>query len=183
MGLFGLGKKKEDDKKFSNAPSHLSQPQQTTSMPSLPEFPSLDEEEVSGFPKYEPTVADIKKEVAKSNDDDVFIPTRNQDTNKKMVSATQVQQSVQQSFEMPSVSSSKRFSAGEEKPLFVKIDSYKQAMHTLDALKAKLEDAEEVLRAFEDIKSQEDMKLESWKRDLQNMKDKLFSIDKELFEV
>jgi len=39
------------------------------------------------------------------------------------------------------------------------------------------------LRAFEDVKSQEEEKLESWRKDLQNIKDKLFSIDKELFEV
>ncbi len=172
MALFGLGKKKEQDK-FSKAPSQFTQ--QMASMPSLPEFPSLDEEEVSGFPKYEPTVADIKKEINKTGDEDISIPIRNQDFSGKKMAAVSSEVIVP-------VETAKRVMS-EDKSLFVKIDNYKQALHTLEALKAKLEDAEEVFRAFEDIKSQEDEKLETWKRDLQNMKDKLLSIDKELFEV
>ena len=177
MSLFGLGKKKEDEKKVSSV-----QTQQMINIPSLPEFPSLDDEDnASGFPKYEPTMADIKKEVGRG-DDDLSIPVRNRDFSGKRMASMPVSEHFPSEASSP-MGSVKRFSMGEDKPLFVKIDSYKQAMHTLDALKAKLEDAEDVLKAFEDIKAQEDDKLEAWKRDLQNMKDKLFSIDKELFEV
>ena len=178
MGLFGLGKKKENEKK----PFVATQMQQTVNIPSLPEFPSLDEEgSFSEFPKYEPSVADIKKEVSKSSDDDLVIPIRNQDfTGKKMVASSP---QLSEQFTSLHMESAPRRSFGDEKPLFVKIDNYKQAMHTLDALKSKLDDAEQVLKAFEEIKFQEDEKLEAWKRDLQNMKDKLFSMDKELFEV
>lgn len=171
MALFGLGKKKEE--KNSNA-TQLTQ--HMASMPNLPEFPSLEEDDVTEFPKYEPSVADIKKEVSKSSDEDLSIPMRNQDfTGKKMAAVVMPEASKQSNVPSKVI--------GEEKSLFVKIDNYKQALHTLEALKAKIEDAEEVIRAFEDIKIQEDEKLESWKKDLQNMKDKLLSIDKELFEV
>ena len=127
---------------------------------------------------------DIKKEVSKSGDEDLVIPSRAQDfSNKTMISTTLSKSSESFSQSAPSAMTEKKTYGGEDKAIFVKIDNYKQAIHTLDALKAKLEDAEEILRAFEDVKSQEEEKLESWRKDLQNTKDKLFSIDKELFEV
>lgn len=177
MALFGFGKKKEEEKKASAITQQVSQ---MPEIPNLPEFPSLDEEEFSDFPKYEPTLADIKKEITKG-DEEFTVPVRDQSlSGKKMTNFSQSETNAP-AF-VPETPARQSIGMGE-KPLFVKIDNYKQAMHTLDALKAKLDDAEEVLRAFEDVKAQEDEKLEAWKRDIQNMKDKLFSIDKELFEV
>ena len=50
MGIFGLGKKKEQSKiSQANLPKDM------------PEFPSTDD--MSDFPRYEPTVADIKREI------------------------------------------------------------------------------------------------------------------------
>ena len=178
MGLFGMSKKKKDESSGSVVASQM---QKTLgSMPELPEFPTLPEEDGdSEFPTYEPTVADIKKEVSRGTYEEFMVPVREPGlTTKKMVSASVVPDS---EMNMPSMPT--RASFGGEKPLFVQIDTYKDAIHTLQALKSKLDDAEETLKALEDVKSQENEKLDEWKKDLQNLKEKLLSIDRDLFEV
>ena len=184
MSLFGMGKKKDDKTPSEAVPSPV------MGMPSanMPEFPSLEDEEVAEFPKYEPTLADIKKEIGKDGDEDFGVPTRNRSMDRKISDLPSrfddlgdiniPDTKIEEPLHKRSISS-----VSEGKPLFVKIDNYKDAIHIIDSLKVKLEDAEEVLKAFEDIKLQEDEKLQSWKKDLQNMKDKLASIDKDLFEV
>ncbi len=146
----------------------------------------MPDDDVSDFPKYESTVADIKKEVG-NGIGDFDIPVRNKDfSSKKMAnvdsdfsSESQDVFTSAQSVEPPT----KRFNSEEGKPLFVKIDSYKQIMHTLDLLKDRLADAEDVLRALDGIRDEEDRKLDLWKKDIGTLKEKLLSIDKTLFEV
>ncbi len=175
MGLFGSKtKKKEEEKPLFTLNSQPYQSQ--TESPELPEFPSPPEEgdSFSEFPTYEPTISDIKKEVRGETDEEYNIPVRNHGlSGKKMVGASSA----------ASLDYSKEFEFKEEKPLFVRIDAYKEVMHSLHALKAKLEDAEQLFRALEEIKAQEQDKLDEWKKDLQNIKEKLISIDKDLFEV
>ncbi len=153
MALFGLGKK--EDKK----PSRLD----FERLPSLPEFPSA-EQEVPELPHYEASISDLKKEVTRS--DEMDIPVRE----KKV---------------MPTVASKSApyTSSGEEKPLFIKIDHYKEALRAIDTLKAKIAEAEEVLHSLEDIRDEESKKLESWKSELTAVKDKLLTIDQSLFEA
>ena len=151
----GLFSKKKGGTEDSNNMTEASH------VPEFPEFPSLTEEEFPEFPTYEPTVSDIKEEVDKGSDD----------------------------FEVP-VRDSKKIDIKPErnlpesgKPLFVQIDKYKDVMHTMDAIKAKLDDVDKLLDNLDQIKTEEDRKLEDWKRDLQNIKEKLVSVDRDLFEV
>ncbi len=155
MGLFGLGKKEE------KKPSKL----EFERLPALPEFPTA-EEEVSELPHYEPSISELKKEVSK-RDDFSEIPIRE----KKV---------------MPVMGASKPAaytSSSEEKPLFIKIDHYKEALRAVDTLKAKILEAEKVLQSLEEIRDQENSKLESWKSEIQALKDKLLTIDQSLFEA
>ncbi|MBS3167665.1 hypothetical protein J4216_00895 [Candidatus Woesearchaeota archaeon] len=177
MGLFSSNKKKEEVRSISQQ-----------QMPKLPEFPSLDED--SGFPRYESTVADIKKEVGNSLGEDTSdIPIRNQRGfgSKTMMGANMNLPKdfipPKQEMQMAPSNSIRRVSIEEDKPLFIRIDRYKNAMHTLDTLKDKLEDAEHILRDLDNVRSEEEEKIKSWKRDLQSIKEKLSSIDKNLFEV
>lgn len=72
---------------------------------------------------------------------------------------------------------------GEEKPIFVKIDKYKAAISTIEDIKAKLENIEKILRNLNKIKSEEEDELENWQRDVSIIKEKLLSVDKNLFGV
>jgi len=150
MGLFSKKKKEESiSPPLPRMPNFgYNQP------PELPEFP--DDSEMH----YEPTIADIKNEVGKDDDE---------------------------AFEIPESDTSESRSIHprelSDKPIFVKIDAYKEVLHSLDMLKVKISDAEEILRSLEDVRTEEEEKLSKWKKGLQDIKEKLLSINEELFEV
>jgi hypothetical protein len=70
----------------------------------------------------------------------------------------------------------------EDKPLFIKIDDYEEAIYTLDKIKAKLKESDRILEELTKIREEEERQLEEWKRDLSMVKEKLLTIDKQLFE-
>jgi len=71
----------------------------------------------------------------------------------------------------------------EEKPLFVKIEKYREVMATLNELKNKLKDAGDLLVELNNIKDREEEEIKSWHNDLESIKEKLLMIDKTLFEL
>jgi hypothetical protein len=131
-------------------------------LPSLPDFPDLPEEGSSfDMPSYESSMGDIKREVEKGPEFE--IPERELRSTPKF--AENFAESV------------------ENKPLFIKIESYKAAYEELENLKEKLSQAESILDDLEQIRDQEANKLESWRRDIASLKEKLLTIDQHLFEV
>jgi|SRR3989338_5993881 len=162
MGLFSKKKEERPVQNLSNVtlPSH----------PDLPEFPDTEGETISTpipeFPNYQSSIANIKNAV--EEDEDFQMPS-------KEVKEQKVMSTVSSSVESPFV--------GEDKPLFVKIDKYKEVLNHLRLLKDKIEETEEVLKAIEDVRSQEEQKIEDWKRDIQSIKEKLLNIDNKLSEV
>ncbi|MBU2638479.1 MAG: hypothetical protein KJ955_05885 [Nanoarchaeota archaeon] len=71
----------------------------------------------------------------------------------------------------------------EEKPLFVKVEKYREVMVTLNELKNKLKDAGDLLVELNKIKEQEERELSAWQDDLNAIKEKLVNIDRTLFEL
>lgn len=71
---------------------------------------------------------------------------------------------------------------GTEKPLFVKVEKYREVMMTINDLKDKLKDAGDILNELSRIKEQEESELTTWQNDLEAIKEKLMAIDKTLFE-
>ena len=76
-----------------------------------------------------------------------------------------------------------RFEQSEEKPLFVKVEKYREVMVTLNELKNKLKDAGDLLVELNKIKEQEERELSAWQDDLNAIKEKLINIDRTLFEL
>jgi hypothetical protein len=70
-----------------------------------------------------------------------------------------------------------------DKPLFVKIEKYDEAMTTIKAVKERLKDAQQVIAKLERIKLEEDKEIQAWSRDIEAIKDKMINIDQILFEV
>lgn len=70
----------------------------------------------------------------------------------------------------------------EDKPLFVRVEKYKDVMETLSGLKEKLNEAGDVLRELSRIKAEEEQELNAWQQDLENVKDRLLAIEKTLSE-
>lgn len=69
-----------------------------------------------------------------------------------------------------------------EKPLFVKIEKYREVMGTVNELKKRLAEASSILTELNKIKEQEERELAAWHDDLELIKERLMSIDKTLFE-
>lgn len=158
MGLFSKKRKEEFH------------PENSNSMPELPEFPEMHDddlkEDVLEFPTYEPTIKDIKAEVGKG--DELNIPKR--ESKIEHVSRDQTREQLKSSFD-------------DEKPLFVQIDKYKDVLRSIEVLKAKVADIEDLLKGLEELKAREEQKLEEWKQDINSIKERLLSIDQDLFEV
>lgn len=66
--------------------------------------------------------------------------------------------------------------------LFVKIERYKEAVAKMDHIKEKIIEAEKVLSKLDEMKRQEDEELIRWHQDLETIKTKILSVDKNLFE-
>jgi len=67
-------------------------------------------------------------------------------------------------------------------PVFVKIDEYKEVLDIIDVIKAKIDKAKDILDDINQVKTEEDEELIEWKTILDNISDKVYFIDKALFE-
>ncbi len=81
------------------------------------------------------------------------------------------------SFELPK----RDISLSKEEHMYVGLDHYKEALAQLENIKEKISSAEAIFNDVAKLRSEEDKELDSWKRSLQNVKEKLMDIDKKLF--
>lgn len=70
----------------------------------------------------------------------------------------------------------------KEKTLFIKMDNFKEAVSLMHNIKEKIQEAEKIAEKLNQIKEEEDSELSSWHQNLEEIKENLLSIDKELFE-
>jgi hypothetical protein len=70
-----------------------------------------------------------------------------------------------------------------DKPVFVKIDNYQDAMSNIDKVKDMIGEAEDLLDNIHKLRADEDRELESWHRSLDKLKDRLLNVDRKLFEL
>ena len=68
-----------------------------------------------------------------------------------------------------------------EKPVFIKLDRYKESIGSLNEIKSRLRAAASYLQKIKEIRQREDEELAGWQRDLEDLKEKLEKIDKNLF--
>lgn len=60
--------------------------------------------------------------------------------------------------------------------VFVRIDRYRELYDVIRQIRAKLNDAKQVLSRIKDLKSQEDRELESWEKELATVEQKLSEV-------
>jgi len=68
-----------------------------------------------------------------------------------------------------------------KEPIFIKINKYKEALTSFDILKKKVHETSEILDKICELRQQEDLQVEGWRKELENIKEKLNSIDSKLF--
>ena len=170
MGLFSK-KKKEDMKNPAFQPY-----ENNAELPPLPEYhetmmmPSSQQKK----PVFEPlhkkeTYSGMKEEYFPSFEmpqDDV-VPLR-----KKKI----------EQFKPIVVERPAKVSLSKEKPMFIKLEKYKEVTQMVALIKEKLREIESILMELNRIKKEEDRELDSWHHDLERIKEQLLEIDKKLFE-
>jgi hypothetical protein len=67
-------------------------------------------------------------------------------------------------------------------PVFVKVEEYKAIRELLDSIKQRLSQARELLSRVNELKQQEDAQIETWARDLEDVEERLSSVDRALLE-
>lgn len=73
--------------------------------------------------------------------------------------------------------------ASEERPVFVKIKQYREAMESIEMLKQKLREIEFILEKLGEIRNHEQEELKNCQENVNKIKEKLIEVDKKLFEV
>ena len=203
MGLFDKFKKKKDDQPGAQPAASNAQPAANPQPATAPAEPKKEESfdfggqdlEIPKFP--EPNVPEDKPiEQPKKKPSTLPKPIAQI---KKAVAKTVIKKEVKKMPELPKLKqeepkfpepafTQQEFSApmenrGADKPLFVKIEKYEEAMSTVKSVKEKLKDAQLVLSKLERLKLEEDKEIQTWNRDIEAIKDKMINIDQVLFEV
>ncbi len=70
----------------------------------------------------------------------------------------------------------------EKAPVFVKVDEYKSILELLETIKQRLDQARQLLAKVNELKQQEDQQIETWARDIEDVKERIASVDKSLLE-
>ena len=71
----------------------------------------------------------------------------------------------------------------QEKPVFVKIEQYREVMMSIEVLKQKLKEVGSIIERLSQIRAQEQSEITSCQDNIDKIKEKLIDIDKKLFEV
>ncbi len=127
----------------------------------LPELPKME------FPSYEPQINKIDKQ--EDSEEEEEIPKNYKPVMKRPVSYES---------SMPR----RRAEVEEGKPLFIKIEKYKEAINDLENIKKRIREAEDILSELERIKQEEDKEIENWRIEVNKIKDRLMDVDRKLFE-
>ncbi len=165
MGLFN--KKKSDDDDFAQDVPQF-KPFSDKEKTKLPELPTSKSDKEM-FPSYKSEFSGIKKEIQKP----VFTPQKPM----RMQMPTQQPMNAR-----PSEPVESHHVVGD-KPIYVKIDEYKDAMGMVDVIKELCNEADRKLGEISKLRASEDRELEQWQADVDKIKDKLLQIDKKLFEI
>lgn len=67
--------------------------------------------------------------------------------------------------------------------MFIKMDTYKEALATLDMIKAKVDDAKKSLDKINELKKEEEIEMEIWRRMIGDVEAKLHRIDQTLINA
>ena len=136
----------------------------------LPELPKLE------FPSYEPQIRQLNERPDIRGIKDIVRETKEQ-TSEIPVRKMIPQQGMERSVPV------RHFDMRDEKPLFVKLDKYKQAVNDIEHIKNRLREADHLLDEIDRIRIEENRELEEWRSEMNRLKEKLLDIDKKLFEV
>ncbi len=73
-------------------------------------------------------------------------------------------------------------SVSGSKPVFVRIDKFREARNSLEKIKQGLNEIEDLLSQVREVKAKEDQELLSWEKEMENVKARISNITTDIFE-
>lgn len=70
----------------------------------------------------------------------------------------------------------------DSKPIFVRVDKFQLARASLENVKVKLGEIEELLKTIREVKAKEDAELSSWESEMENIKSRVQNVITDIFE-
>lgn len=77
--------------------------------------------------------------------------------------------------------SARRIISPIERPIFIKIEKFRDSIENLHQIRDKLKNASSLMQKIKEVRQREDYELASWERELGELKAKLDGVDKKLF--
>ncbi len=179
MGLFNK-KQKEEDIRLPELPD----------LPELPEFPEMNDmprdsskmiHQLPSFPnnslgdKFSQNT--IKEAISGREEDDFEAPV---DEFEPLEEMKMIQEPLRSRI-MPKLEQKPKEIIKEEEPLFVRLDKFEESHNILEELKKQINEISHLLNETNQLKEKEDLQLKDWGTKLQNIKQKVERIDKDLF--
>jgi hypothetical protein len=199
MGLFGK-KSKEEVPSLPELPSsgELVLPSKDDLLDSPPEVPEIEVNDLPPLPKM--GNSELPQEQIKNTISPPDLPTNN-------LPVPDMPEKMQKSnFEIPKPSKKHLNAIGKEdlprtieiekgmsnqtferalvkkaEPVYVRLDKFEETVEIFEEIKKKIKDMEEVLQKTREIKQKEEDELIEWEREIQIIKTRIDSIDKNIF--
>jgi hypothetical protein len=73
-------------------------------------------------------------------------------------------------------------SRSDGRPVYIRLDKFQTARSSLENVKTKLIEVEDLLKKIREVKAQEDQELTAWENDLESVKRRLETIGTEIFD-
>jgi len=70
----------------------------------------------------------------------------------------------------------------KEKPIYIRLDKFEATEESFEEIKNKILELESLLKKIREIKTKEEQELEDWEREIQVIKARIESIDKNIFK-
>ncbi len=76
----------------------------------------------------------------------------------------------------------KESSSKSNEPIYIRLDKFKSTIESFEDIKEKVEDIEKLLIKIKDIREQEDKELNEWELEIQMIKTRIDTVDKNIFD-
>lgn len=83
---------------------------------------------------------------------------------------------------LPENSSNIQTAIAQKRPLFVKLEKFKESRDSLTKISEKLDQMDELLKMIKEVKAKEDAEISEWEKDIENIKARISFINREIFE-
>ena len=190
-----FGKKKDTMQEFPDLPAPQAPSMRDYQRTALPPIEPMEEkEDIHGLPSFpdSPMRQGFSQSMIKSAiEEDKDLPelpewNKNEEMSMKNTRTMEMEEwkpSLPQMSESIGMRPSMQFqNTNDKRPIFVKLDKFKEAKDSLVKIADKLDQMDELLKMIKDVKSKEDEEITNWEKDIENIKARIAFVNKEIFE-